>query len=568
MKVRAWIRGEVSTGLPKYSVVFVFLALGVLIFVLRHMTILEFQHKVNPPLNATIIVQRVSTVPDTHHSFCTFQPLSTEDAQEERLLLDSITWPETPVLPDPLSLEKTTDPAHSKFVILPPQRGGGQWHVGDQLEVMINMYDFKGHPKKSGGDVLLARLHNPKLVAGVAGHVVDHLNGSYSAVFTLLWEGSAQVQVTLVHPSEAVTILHRLTSEQPDRVHFKSLFRSGSHSETMMCNICLRPNQRPLCDFTDIRTGEPWFCYKPKKLSCDARIVHYMGGFKKRLKAKEEKLFQSGVNMKIYIRASGPDRVTVWPKKKGQTQVQNSSVDSGLSGYYYQGLWRALDGTRVHQFNLSTITQCLKGKAVHLYGDSTIRQFFEYFNAVLPDLKEFNLHSRRQIGPFQALDYANNILVTYRCHGPPIRFSGVPVSELRYIANELDGLKGGTDTVVVIGIWSHFSTFPMEVYIRRLQSIRRAVVRLLDRAPGTLVVIRTANLKASGIYESLTNSDWYSLQRDKVLRAMFSGLNVRVLDAWEMTLAHYLPHSLHPKPPIIKNMIGVMLSYVCPQKGR
>lgn len=59
------------------------------------------------------------------------------------------------------------------------------------------MYDFKGRPKKSGGDFLLTRLHSPELVAGVAGKVVDYLNGSYSAVFPLLWGGSAQVEVRL-----------------------------------------------------------------------------------------------------------------------------------------------------------------------------------------------------------------------------------------------------------------------------------------------------------------------------------------------------------------------------------
>ncbi|XP_056878725.1 NXPE family member 3-like [Takifugu flavidus] len=200
---------------------------------------------------------------------------------------------------------------------------------------------------------------------------------------------------------------------------------------------------------------------------------------------------------------------------------------------------------------------------IHRYGDSTIRQWYEYLVATVPDLKDFNLHSRTQVGPFMALDYTNNIMVTYRCHGPPIRFVDIPVSELRYIANELDGLVGGANTVVVIGIWSHFSTFPHQVYIRRLLSIRGAVERLLDRAPDTLVVIRTANLKELTLYETLTNSDWYSMQRDKLLRAMFRGLDVRLVDAWEMGLAHELPHSLHPQPPIIKNMIDVLLSYIC-----
>lgn len=163
-----------------------------------------------------------------------------------------------------------------------------------------------------------------------------------------------------------------------------------------------------------------------------------------------------------------------------------------------------------------------------------------------------------------ALNEAKNTLVTFHCHAPPIRFGHLPTSQIRYIASELDDVVGGNNMAVVIGVWSHFSTFPVEVYIRRLLSIRRAVVRLLSRAPGTLVIIRTANPKALTLYETLTNSDWFSIQRDKILRVIFKGMNVRLVDAWEMTLAHHLPHNLHPQRPIISNMINVVLSHICP----
>ncbi|KAG7215870.1 hypothetical protein INR49_021851, partial [Caranx melampygus] len=488
-----------------------------------------------------MILPKVLTDPYMHHGFCTFKPLTTEDAQEEDIILDSIAWPETAPL---VSMEQTSDPAHSTFTIL-PKKGGGQWHVGDQLEVMIEIYDFRGRPKQSGGDFLVSRLHNLKLGAGVAGQMVDHLNGSYSAVFSLPWEGSAEVEVTLVHPSEAVTVLRRLTREQPDRIYFESSFRSGWVSESTTCNVCLHPTQQPLCNYTDLQTGDPWFCYKPKKLSCDARVTHSKGGFRRNLKAEEEQLFQSGINMKVSIKASETASVTVLPK----TTVW-------IRWLLLQRKVASTEGASVQQFNTSSaIGQCLSGMKVHLYGDSTIRQWFEHLIEALPDLMEFNLNSLKQVGPFMALHYPHQILVTYRCHGPPIRFVGVPTSQLRYIANELDGLPGGRNTVVIIGIWSHFSTYPIEVYIRRLQGIRRAVVRLLDRAPDTVVIIRTANLKALTLYETLTNSDWYSLQRDKVLRAIFKGLDVHLVDAWEMGLAHHLPHSLHPQPPIIENMI-------------
>ena len=164
-----------------------------------------------------------------------------------------------------------------------------------------------------------------------------------------------------------------------------------------------------------------------------------------------------------------------------------------------------------------------------------------------------------------AVDSTHNILLKYRCHGPPIRFSTVIASELRYISNELDGLSGGPNTIVVLSIWAHFSTFPVEVYIRRLRHIRRAVLRLLDRAPGTIIVIRSANLRALDPEVSLYDSDWYSLQLDEVLRAMFKGLNVLLVDAWQMTLAHHSPHNVHPPPAIIKNMIDMLLSYICPE---
>ncbi|XP_065807404.1 NXPE family member 3-like isoform X1 [Labrus bergylta] len=544
----------------------ILLLLTVLFFVLRNMDLLQLNYEENFGIVLKKVTSAPRTVPRTAphtDNFCTFEPLSLADAKEERMLLDSIAWPETPLLPAPFLFDQTSDPAHSIFTIL-PGRGGVDRHVGDQLEVMVQIYDFQGNPKKSGGDVLLARLHNRALEAGVAGRVVDHLNGSYSAVFPLLWEGSAHVEVTLVHSSEAVTVLHRLNREHPERVLFKSLFHSGSSSEITSCNVCLRQTNQPQCNYSDLRTGEPWFCYKPKKLSCDDRINHMRDGFNVRLKDKEEKLFQSKVNLKVFIHSSGPANVMVLPPMKGQPEVDQGSGKSGLSGYYYQGVWRSLGGTKVHQFNNSSaISQCLKGKVVHMYGDSTVRQWFEYFDASLPDAKEINQNSPKQTGPYMIWDNAKNILVTYRVHGPPLSFIYVPTSELRYIANEIDGLVGGTNTVVVFSVWAHFSPFPIELYIRRLQSIRRAVIRLLNRAPDTLVVIRTANLRGLTPSESLNYSDWYTLQLDKVLRAVFKGFNVRLVDAWEMTLAHHLPHNIHPGRPIVKNMIDILLSYIC-----
>ncbi|PWA14640.1 hypothetical protein CCH79_00014332 [Gambusia affinis] len=314
-------------------------------------------------------------------STCSFHSASPENAAEVNLLKESIAWPETPSVPPDFSLNDTSDPAHSTFTIL-PRRGGGSWHVGDQLEVLIKISDFHGRPRETGGDLFYARLQNRAVFAGAAGKVLDHRNGSYTAVFSLLWDGNAEVEVSLVHPSEAITVLAKVTQEYPDRAYFLSVFRSGSITETVRCNVCLKGPKEKLCNYTDLHTGEPWFCYKPKKLTCDNRITHSKGGFSFKPESKENQLFQRGVNMKVSIPSFGPSSIKILPKLKDGT---NEIVKTNPAGYYYQGAWQALDGTTVRQFNnASARTQCLKGKVVHLYGDSTVRQFFEFLTENTP----------------------------------------------------------------------------------------------------------------------------------------------------------------------------------------
>ncbi|XP_012635122.1 NXPE family member 3 isoform X4 [Microcebus murinus] len=420
------------------------------------------------------------------------QTLSNRERVEEDSLLAALQWQ----VPDvgPVPFVKSTDPSSSYFVIL---NSAAFFNVGSQLEVLVHVQDFQRKPKKYGGDYLQARIHSPKLQAGAVGRVVDYQNGFYKVFFTLLWPGKVKVSVTLVHPSEGIRVLQYLQEEKPDRVYFKSLFRSGRISETTECNVCL-PGSLPLCNFTDLYTGEPWFCFKPKKLPCSSRINHFKGGYLKGLlTASESAFFQSGVNIKMPINSNGPDWVTVIPRR-------------------------------------------------------------------IKDLVEFNLGSPKNVGPFLAVDQKHNILLKYRCHGPPIRFTTVFSSDLHYVANELNSIVGGKNTVVAIAVWSHFSTFPLEVYIRRLRNIRRAVVQLLDRSPKTVVVIRTANAQELGPEVSLFNSDWYNFQLDTILRRMFSGVGVYLVDAWEMTLAHYLPHKLHPDEVIVKNQLDMFLSFVCP----
>ncbi|XP_067896096.1 NXPE family member 3-like [Heterodontus francisci] len=493
-----------------------------------------------------------------NHSF------TPEERSEGTFLMKMIEWPKPPNPAVPFL--KSSDPSHARFVIL---NSAKTFYVGDQLQVMLQMNDFEGHPKQYGGDYLQARIHTPALKAGSAGTVIDNQNGSYYINFNLSWPGKVEVSVSLVHPSEGVQALERLREEHPDRVYFQSTFKYGGMSETTVCNLCL-PQTKPLCNFTDLRTGEPWFCYKPKKLPCTARINHAKKDYKKVLLIGEEsRYFQSGVNIKKPILPNATGYIMVEPSPRAAIALGECAPGKLLvssSGFYYKDQWMSKT-CNICRFDIpAKITDCLQRKIVYLFGDSTIRQWFEYLVQFVPGLKKFDLGNPTNIGPHLAVDLENNIMVEFHPHGPPIRFNTVSSQDLHYIANELDEIKGGRNTVIVITLWSHFSTFPVEVYIRRLQNIRRSVLQLLGRSPDTLVVIKTANVQALPGEVSLYNSDWYSYQFDLVMRKMFTGIKVAFVDAWEMTIAHYLPHELHPQQVIVKNEIDVFLSYVCPSE--
>lgn len=213
------------------------------------------------------------------------QILSSQERMEEDSLLAALHRQVPDVAPVPFV--KSTDPSSSYFVIL---NSAAFFQVGSQLEVLVHVQDFQRKPKKYGGDYLQARIHSPKLQAGAVGRVVDYQNGFYKVFFTLLWPGKVKVSIFLVHPSEGIRVLQRLQEDKPDRVYFKSLFRSGRISETTECNVCL-PGNLPLCNFTDLYTGEPWFCFKPKKLPCSSRITHFKGGYLKGLLTAAESAF-------------------------------------------------------------------------------------------------------------------------------------------------------------------------------------------------------------------------------------------------------------------------------------
>ncbi|ROJ66300.1 NXPE family member 3 [Anabarilius grahami] len=408
--------------------------------------------------------------------------------------------------------------------------------------------------------------------ASVFGEVVDLLNGSYSVRFLLLWVGEAQVAVRLIHSSEAVQVLKHHRDTDSDRVFFNGYYEGPGPnktrlSETVKCNVKWDKNGLEhmgtgdcCCEYNDPRTGETWRCQRPKSLPCNALVYHSMGGYRNRL-TNTEKMFMTQTNKGI----NGDERIINIFHSDGNEAIDvTEKCHPGLhtpvpAGFYLNDVWTSFVCSTRH-FTTQTTTECLKDKHIYMMGDSTMRQWFEFFAKAVPTLNQMNLHVQYQSGPLMAVDVENNIDLHWRAHGVPLRTRKTAVASLHYVSNEIDDLGGGPHTVIIFNLGPHFTTYPLDFFTHRVLRIRKAVLALLQRAPDTTVIIKTVNTG----YKDIFGSDWYSLQLDRVLRWAFQDVGVYILDVWQMTACHYNKENIHPGPVIIKNEIDMLLSFICP----
>uniref|UniRef100_A0A673KV18 NXPE family member 3-like n=1 Tax=Sinocyclocheilus rhinocerous TaxID=307959 RepID=A0A673KV18_9TELE len=441
------------------------------------------------------------------------------------------------------NVSMSTSPAHTTFII---ENLKESYQTSEKFFVTVHAKDFDNKSKSYGGDFFQAKLfwskskNIPLSQASVFGEVVDLLNGSYSVRFLLPWVGEAQVAVRLIHSSEAVQVLKRHRDTDSDRVYFNGFYEGPGPnktrlSEAVMCNVKWDKNGLEhmgtgdcCCEYKDPRTEEIWRCQRPKSLPCSARVYHSMGGYRNR---------------------SMTDKHVLFDRKQTNKEKCHPGLHTPVpAGFYLNDVWTSFVCSTRH-FTTQTTTECLKDKHIYMMGDSTIRQWFEFFVKAVPTLKQMNLHVQYQSGPLLAVDVKNNIDLHWRAHGIPLRSRKSAVANLHYISNEIDDLAGGPHTVIMFNLGPHFTTYPLDFYTHRVLRIRKAVLALLQRAPDTTVIIKTVNTG-------------YKL--DRILRWAFQDVGVYILDVWQMTACHYSKENIHLCPVIIKNEIDILLSFICP----
>ncbi|XP_077316080.1 NXPE family member 1-like isoform X1 [Lithobates pipiens] len=460
---------------------------------------------------------------------------------------------------DTMHFNETTSAINSKAILLSYKPN---YCLGDTLIVQVEMFNYLGKRKTYGGDFLQARIFSPKLGAGASGRIKDFNNGTYHIYFTLFWKGPVQISVLLMHPSEGVSLLWKGRNMGYNYIRFTGKFLNKNQEVQTECGFYLN-SQQEKCKYVDRRYREVFYCIKLPEVPCEAFISLNSENTRYTYLTNANKTLFSKSNIGIEIPKQVESIDVLNCSKTSMNVTSKCQIGTSLpfpSGYFLKNQWFPSHCNLSSFEPLLNANKCLAGKMIYLMGDSTIRQWIDFFPKVMKNLKFFNTHNP---GIYcVAFDLQNNIYIQSKKHGHPFVISRFyNVKDHAYIANELDQVAGGSNTIVVVTVGQHFRPFPFPLFIKRLLNIQRAIKSLFLRSPHTKVVIKSENTRE--INPNVERfSDFHGYIQYLLVKDIFSGLNVGMIDAWDMTTA-FGSRNVHPGEDIVKNQINLFLSYIC-----
>ncbi len=457
------------------------------------------------------------------------------------------------------------------------------YQLCDTVELIITARDCNRTVLKSGGDFLWMWIKTDSLKASQTqeGNITDVGNGTYIARFTLRWVGEVKPVIAVVRTREEVEHLRNLRKAIPNRFAYNGYFKFNGSSEIVPCHTTPWMNlkftkvkiskTRHLCNFSDPSTSSPWFCIKPLNMPCSA-YDFTRGDTEREILYDDSKSFIQSSNKLQYLLNIKPSIIKVVPLQKHQsfssceftkTLPICNSINTSASvntkkatGFYYKNVWTSLQCQK-STYSKERIIKTLRNKYLLLFGDSTVRQWSEYLSDTLGnDTCTEQFSATRLVSSSLC-----NISVAFTFHGFPVRGKHYTATNADYIANRLDSLQiGGSDVIIVLTIWAHFTVNTLDFYRERLLSIRNAIYRLQTRHPGTRVFIKSANTREKAL---VSLSNWYAWECDQLMRVMLGNIpGITIIDVWSMTIGHYTGFHIHPKKAIIKNEVDMLLSYL------
>nr|XP_039250668.1 NXPE family member 4-like [Styela clava] len=419
------------------------------------------------------------------------------------------------------------------------------YFLGDILKVTLVAKDYEGIQKPYGGDYFRAVLRpEGKAKDGISCAIDDQMNGVYLIQCLLLWPGKSNLHVHLMHPSESVLFLMRNTTDTTGGVRYKTNFvDSNGQNESSICAMEFGNEYsiNQLCNYSNAKNGEPWYCVKPPSGECnemvwqvnDKREVNIIPD------VENNSFYDPHRNWNIRIH-NGNRQILVDDSKnlmkkerKGRCdkEYESSLNPSAPTGFIEKTKWKSLTCYN-SQYHTQSMIKCLTNTSVYFVGDSTIRLWYEFYRKkfraeeILDKIKGSWSCSRI------AINKLHNITLYYNSHGPPLRNPGPPITR-PYITDTLDKIQStGNKIVILFTIGFHFQVFSPRILIRRIRVIKTGFLHILKRIPGIRIFVKGFHTHTET--KPVIPSDWLSYRFEVILRNEFSEMkNVTFLSMWD-----------------------------------
>ncbi|XP_072022030.1 NXPE family member 3-like [Amphiura filiformis] len=466
-----------------------------------------------------------------------------------------------------------TNAANCRYHVL----NNGTILKGDIVKIRIDSQDKYNQARFVGGDFWFAWLDSKKPDASTAGKVIDYNNGTYLVLFLAAWTGPANINIILVHPSDATTFMKEVFWNTDDKLFWQAIYQSPHNpkaTQTVLCTIespgiwenkCIYP--RPIANG---RTS--FVCDKPPGLSCSSiaqfrahnkmitdRTVKILGDKKFLFEGRNYYQKISGNINTLDIKDSSVTfNLERLPNCQPQTPIPI------IKGYWMDNQWHSF---YCRKYNCWTdpakVAECLRDKEMHIMGDSNGRQYYNGLIPLLPaepadvDIQKSG-HMFRYIKTY-------NISMTFDFHPEGLGSHWLKFSEFHYEVDILDQLvNADCNYIILVSTWAHFPQWTHKAIVERLWLLREAVDRLLQRCPGVPIVFKSPHPRSHPSFLSrLISSDFMLDEIRKLLRKIFATRGVFYLDVWDMNLAYPVSNSIHMPSTVINHELFMILSYAC-----
>ncbi|XP_060072616.1 NXPE family member 4-like [Ylistrum balloti] len=443
--------------------------------------------------------------------------------------------------------------------------------VGEVLTVKITLFNSMGIRIRRGGDMLRIILKETKLAANVNGNITDNGDGTYIGTVLLPWRGEPQLVVYLSLPRQVHEIVVNAANRYGIMRHIMGIFKKYKNiSETTPCGpLPVIQGFKNLYNLTEMAYNMPWYCVKPKsdeltdkhwKYSVTAANFTLPLNVTRVLLAHQHKPLLKRIVLKV-----DGEKTMETSRSPCHKLAPEKTWEVGTSGFYYNNTWVNINCRHQYKQTPNQYAECLQGRHLLLIGDSNIRSYIEFFTKFLRLKVTIGNPMENAPGVVLGHNRARSISVTWRSHGVPY-FAAFPYSNRLLIPTSLilDRLNVRSDsrTIVVIHLWTHFLTIPIHVVEERIRDVRKAIERLLARAPYVTVVIKGPQSHLEN--QIFLQVDFKRVSFERIWRNEFQYLKNRViyLNYWDITTGSE-SKQLHPGPKILDDMVSIFINHVC-----